>query len=142
MSTSITSLAELKVEIDKLTVERKIKERNLNVHIKEFAISMRPANLIKNAFTSMSKDTELKSMLKTKGAEAAIGFVVTQLLFKNANPIIRTAATLFGTSFATTIFGDDSSKYIEKIKNIYQKFISRKEPVEDEQFNEGDNYTR
>lgn len=134
-------MAQLKLEIDRLTSEKHLKEKQLNMYIKDFSQSLKPANLVRNIFSSITGNSELKGMLKTKGTEAALGFVVTQLLFKNANPLVRTAATVLGTSFATTIFGEDSSKYVEKIKTLFQKFRKKKEETDSEQFNEGDIYT-
>ena len=140
MKRNIHSLAQLKLEIDRLSSEKHFKEKQLNTYVKEYTQSLKPANLIRNAFTSITGDSELKGMLKTKGTEAAIGFVVTQLLFKNANPLVRTAATVLGTTFASSIFGEEGPKYVEKIKNLYQKFRSKKTDDNPDSFNEGDNY--
>jgi len=96
--------------------------------------------MLKSAFSSVKKDPDVKGMLKTKGVEAVITMLVTQLLFKNSNPIIRTAATLFGTSFATGVFGDDASKYINKVKTLFQKFKRKSDPKGDEFFDEEDIY--
>lgn len=141
MKTKISSRDQLKIEIQRLTLEKQVKENQIKNHVKDYAQAMKPANLVKNAFSSLKGDDELKGMLKTKGIEAAIGFVVTQLVFKNSNPFVRTAATLLGTSFATGIFGEDSSKYIEKIKNIYHKFKAKHDKKGEGLFNEEDVYT-
>ena len=122
MKRNIHSLAQLKLEIDRLSSEKHFKEKQLNTYVRDFSQALKPANLVKNIFSSITGNSELKGMLKTKGTEAALGFVVTQLLFKNANPLVRTAATVLGTSFASTIFGDDSAKYVDKIKSLFKKF--------------------
>src|SRR6187402_2434274 len=111
MKANITSRSQLQLEIERLTSEKQVREKQLNLHLKEYAQSLKPINMLKSAFNSVKKDPDVKGMLKTKGVEAVITMLVTQLLFKNSNPIIRTAATLFGTSFATGVFGDDASKY-------------------------------
>ena len=140
MSRNIQNLAQLRLEIVRLTVEKQVHEKQISIYVKEYAQSLRPINLLKNAFNSVRGDEELKGAIKTKGLEAAIGFVVTQLLFKKASPFIRTAATILGTSFATNIFGDDSSKYIGKIKELIHKFRSKKEERQSERFNDEDIY--
>jgi hypothetical protein len=43
------------------------------------------------------------------------------LVFKNASPLIRTAASVLGSTAALKFFGDDSGKYIEKIRSLYDK---------------------
>lgn len=141
MKKNIDSLASLKLEIARLTVEQQMQEKLLGGYLKDYARSMSPANLVKNAFKSITGDPEIKSSFKTKGVEAAIGFVVTQLLFKNANPLVRTAASVLGTSFASGIFGDESTKYIDKIKNFYQRFRKKKEDTGAPLFGEEDNYS-
>ncbi len=140
MKKNIHSLSELRVEIERLTLDKLERERRLSGYIKEYANSMKPANLVKSAFSSISNDPSLKGMLKSKGAEAAMGFLVSQLIFKNSNPIVRTAATLLGTGFATNIFGQDGSQYVNKIKTLYKKFRSRKDDGSQNDFNEEDIY--
>ena len=140
MHQNIQTLAQLRLEIDRLTIAKEIHEKQISIYVKEYAQSLRPINLLKNAFNSVKEDSELKNAMKTKGIEAAIGFVVTQLLFKNASPFIRTAATVLGTSFATNLFGDDASGFMEKIKNLVQKFRSKKGVEPSERFNDEDLY--
>ena len=141
MTKNIQSRAELRSEIERLTTEKQISEEKLNSMIREFSQSMRPVNLLKNAFGSMKKDTELTRMMKTRGLEALVGFAVSQLVFKKSNPLIRTAATLMGTSFASGVFGDDALKYVDKLKHLYQKFKSKTSRKESGSFNEEDIYT-
>ena len=78
MKRNINSLAQLKLEIDRLSSEKKFKERQLNTYVRDFSQALKPANLVKNIFSSITGNSELKGMLKTKGTEAALGFVVTQ----------------------------------------------------------------
>ena len=133
-------MTELKQEIQRLSAVKQLKEQQLRLKIKDASQQMKPINLIKSAFSSISGDKELKSELAIKGTEAALGFIVTNLLFKNSNPVVRTAATLLGTTFATKIFGEDSSKYIEKIKSIYEKFKKKHSDVSVDEFREEDIY--
>jgi|SRR5688572_23969422 len=141
MKVNISSRSQLKLEIERVTQEKLRQEQQINQHLRDYAQSLKPINMIKNAFSSVNKDQDLKGMFKKKGIEAAVALMVTQLLFKNSNPIIRTAATLFGTSFATGVFGDDASKYITKIKNLFQKFKRKSDQRDNEFFNEEDIYT-
>ena len=141
MKKNIHSRVQLKAEIERLTLEKKVKEQHLNQTIRDYSTSLKPINLIKNAFGSLKNDTDVKGMLKTKGIEAAIGFFVTQMAFKNSNPIIRTAATSLGTSFASGVFGDDSVKYVEKFKKLFQKFRTKIGRGTPGSFNEEDIYT-
>ena len=142
MKPSIHSLETLRAEILRLKEEKKIRENQLRLSVKHIGNEMKPANLIKSAFHSVSNDSELTSQLKSKGLEAALGFVVTNLLFKNANPLIRTAATVFGTTFASKLFGEESGKVIEKVKSLYEKFKQHSEKSSKPgEFNEEDIYT-
>ena len=141
MKKNIQSRAELKAEIEKLTAEKILAEERLNKKIRDFSVSMKPVNLLKSAFGSMKKDPELTGMIKTRGLEALSGFIISQLIFKNSNPLVRTAATLMGTSFASGVFGDDALKYIDKLKQLYRKFRSKSGNKSSEIFNEGDNYS-
>ena len=137
MKKQISSLAELRLEIENLSVEKHLKERELNQQFQDWSQRMKPANLIKSAFSSLTGDSELKTQLASKGTEAALGFIVTNLLFKNSNPIVRTAATIVGTAFASKVFGEDSSVYIDKIKSIFEKFRKKEDAII---FDEKDNY--
>lgn len=141
MSKNIQSVADLKTQIALITEEKSKQELRLKNHVRDFTNSLKPANLIKNAFSSINSDPEIKSTLKIKGAEAAIAFIVTQLLFKNSNPIFRVAATVLGTSFAGKIFGADASKYIDRIKSVYNKFRNKNKEEGSDLFNEEDIYT-
>ena len=137
MKKQISSLAELRLEIENLSVEKHLKERELNQQFQDWSQRMKPANLIKSAFSSLTGDSELKTQLASKGTEAALGFIVTNLLFKNSNPIVRTAATIVGTAFASKVFGEDSSVYIDKIKTLFEKFRKKEDTII---FDEQDNY--
>ena len=140
MKKIIRSRAELQAEIDKLTLEKQVSEQNLNRLVRDFSTAMKPLNLIKSAFGSVKSDKELSGRMKTRGLEALTGFVVSQLIFKNSNPLIKTAATLMGTSFASGVFGDDALKYVDKLKNLYQKFRSKNRDTSADSFNEDDIY--
>lgn len=141
MKKDIHSRAQLHLEIERLSAEKKLKEQHLNQVIRDYSTSLKPINLIKNAFGSLKNDKDVKGMLKTKGLEAALGFFITQMAFKNSNPLVKTAATVLGTSFASGVFGDDSVKYIEKIKKLYQKFRAKTGRGAPGTFNEEDIYT-
>lgn len=142
MKPAINSLETLRAEIIRLREEKKVRENQLRKSVQHLGNELKPANLIKSAFHSVSDDSELKSQLKSKGLEAALGFVVTNLLFKNANPVIRTAATVFGTTFASKLFGEESGKIIERVKSLYEKIRKQAEPsAKPGEFNEEDIYT-
>ncbi len=140
MKTKIENIHQLREQIIRLSGEKLVKEEMLKARVRDFSQQMKPVNLIKNAFNSIKGDSELKSQLASKGTEAALGFIVTNLLFKNSNPVIRTAATVLGTAFASKVFGEDSPKYMEKIKGLFEKFKKKSKDVEDTDFNEEDNY--
>ncbi len=140
MKKNIHTLAELRVEIERLTIEKLEREHRLSGYIKDYANSLKPANLIKSAFGSITSDPSLKGMLKSKGVEAAMGFIVSQLIFKNSNPFVRTAATVLGTGFASNIFGQDGPNYLDKLKVLYKKFKNRKNAGPQNDFNERDIY--
>lgn len=140
MKTKIDSLATLQLEIDRLKSLKAAKDIQLKQSFQHLSNELKPVNLIKSTFNSITKDNELKSQIQSKGLEAALGFVVTNLLFKNANPMIRTAATLFGTTFASKLFGEDSANIIGRIKNLYQKIKEKSPEEENKPFDEGDIY--
>jgi hypothetical protein len=104
MKTKIDSLATLQLEIERLKSLKAAKDIQLKQSFQHLSNELKPVNLIKSTFNSITKDRELKTQIQSKGLEAALGFVVTNLLFKNANPVIRTAATLFGTTFRFQTF--------------------------------------
>jgi hypothetical protein len=141
MKKPIQSRADLKSEIARLSAEKQVAEHKLNTMIREFSTSMKPMNLIKSAFGSMKNDPDMKSIIKTRGLEALVGFVVSQLVFKKSNPFVRTAATVMGTSFASGIFGDDAINYVDKLKQLYRKFRDRKGKKDSGSFNEDDIYS-
>ncbi len=140
MKTKIENIDQLREQIIRLSGEKLVKEEMLKARVKDFSQQLKPVNLIKNAFNSIKGDSELKSQLASKGTEAALGFIVTNLLFKNSNPVIRTAATVLGTAFASKVFGEDSSKYIEKIKGLFEKFKKKSGEGENKEFDEEDIY--
>ncbi len=141
MTKTIQSHADLRSEIERLTVERQIAEQRLNSKIRDFSTAMKPINLLKNAFGTVKNDSELSTMIKTRGIEALIGFVISQLVFKKSNTLVRTAATLMGTSFASGIFGGDALKYVDKLKQLFKKFKSKTEQKPQGSFNEEDTYS-
>ncbi len=141
MNRNIQNLAELKVQIALLSKEKIIQEQLLKNKFRGLTNSLKPVNLIKNAFAGIAGDRGIRNSFKSKGAEAAIGFLVTQLLFKNTNPVFRLAATVVGTSFAGKIFGEDSPKYIEKIKTIFNRYRTKRNEPDSGLFNEEDIYT-
>lgn len=140
MKTKIHSLSELQAEIQRLKESKHLKEVKLRSDARHLSQQLKPINLIKNAFSSFSGDSELKSQVASKGIEASIGFLLTNLIFKNANPLIRTAAAVAGTAFASKIFGEDSPKYIDKIKQLIEKLKSKKGKEKNPAFNEEDIY--
>jgi len=140
MKTKIHSRTELRSEIERLKQLRLSKEIKIRTDFDNLAEQLKPANLVKSAFSSLAGDSELKNQVASKGTEAALGFLFTNLIFKNANPLIRTIAAVAGTAAASKIFGEDSSKYIEKIKNIYHKIRRKKSKDADFTFNERDIY--
>ncbi len=140
MKTKIDSLATLQLEIERLKSLKAAKDIQLKQSFQNLSNELKPVNLIKSTFSSITKDSELKNQMQSKGLEAALGFVVTNLLFKNANPVIRTAATLFGTTFASKLFGEDSGNIIGRIKNLYQKIKEKSPDEENKPFDEGDIY--
>ncbi len=141
MKKHIHSLAALRLEIDKLTAEKEIKEVTIKSHFSNLKENLKPANLLKSAFASFSGNSNFKNELASKGTEAALGFIVSNLLFRKSNFIVKAFATIIGTSFASKIFGDDSSHFIDKIKNLYQKFVKKSSHRKEEvAFNEEDIY--
>ena len=140
MKKNIQTRADLKAEIARLTVEKQVAEQNLNKMIREYSVAMKPSNLLKNALGSVKNDKELTGMLKTRGLEALLGFVVSQVLFKNSNPFVKTAATLMGTSFASGVFGEGAMKYIDKLKNLFQKFRTKSGESKEDSYSDEDIY--
>ena len=140
MKKNIQTRDDLKAEIARLTLEKEVAEQNLNRMVREYSVAMKPVNLLKNAFGSVKNDKELSGMLKTRGLEALMGFVVSQLVFKNSGTLVKTAATLMGTTFASGVFGDDAMKYVEKIKKLFGKFRSKGSDSNKDNFTEEDIY--
>lgn len=141
MKTKIHTLEELQHEIERLKEIKSLKEAKLRSDVKHLTVQLKPVNLIKSAFSSLTGDTELKTQVASKGLEATLGFLFTNLIFKNSNPMIRTAAAVLGTAAASKIFGEDSPKYIEKIKLLIDKIKRKRSEAKDASFNEGDIYT-
>jgi hypothetical protein len=122
MSKEIKSLSELRREIALLEARQADQEEKLQIRLKKLTEDLKPVNLIRNAYQSYSRDSGLNSQLVVKGAEAAIGFLVSNILFKNFGPAARTIASVVGSSVASGILGDQAEKYIGKFKNLIQKF--------------------
>jgi hypothetical protein len=116
MSKEISSLTELRREIALLEVKQTIQEEKLRTSLKNLTEELKPVNLIRGAFQSFKKDSNLNGQLAVKGAEAAIGFLVSNILFKNFGFVTRTVASVVGSSVASGILGDQAEKYIEKFK--------------------------
>ncbi len=140
MKAKIDSLATLQFEIERLKNMKAAKDFQLKQSFQNLSNELRPVNLIKSTFNSIAKNNELKSQMQSKGLEAALGFIVTNLLFKNSNPVIRTAATLFGTTFASKLFGEESGNIIARIKTLYQKIQEKSSEDLNKPFDEGDIY--
>lgn len=121
MKYTIRNRADLHRELSRLTEEKNVRERMMRANMKGFADQFRPGNLVKGFFKSLTGDQELKNQVTARGAEAALGFIISNLVFKNASPLIRTAASILGSTAAVKFFGDDSGKYVEKIKSMYEK---------------------
>lgn len=142
MKRSIRNRADLQMEIARLTGEKNVREKMLKENFHSFTEQLKPVNLIKSAFRSFTGDSELKSQLASKGTDAAIGFIISNLIFKNANPLIRTAASMLGSTVALKVFGDDSGHYVEKFKALFQKLktVAKKDDKESRAFDEEDIY--
>jgi hypothetical protein len=121
MKYSIQNRTDLRREMARLTEERNIKEKMMKANFKGFADQLRPVNLVKSFFRSVTGDQDLKNQVTARGVEATLGFIISNLVFKNASPLIRTAASVLGSTAALKFFGDDSGKYIEKIRSLYDK---------------------
>jgi len=121
MKYSIQNRTDLRREMARLTEERNIKEKMMKANFKGFADQFRPVNLVKSFFSSVTGDQDLKNQVTARGVEATLGFIISNLVFKNASPLIRTAASVLGSTAAVKFFGDDSGKYIEKIRSLYDK---------------------
>ena len=142
MKYTIRNRADLRREISRLTEERNVREKMMKASMKGFADQFKPVNLVKSFFKSLTGDQELKNQVTARGAEAALGFIISNLVFKNASPLIRTAASVLGSTAAVKFFGDDSGKYIEKIRSLYEKLknISSTGNKSDDVFDEEDIY--
>lgn len=128
MKRSIQNRADLHIEIARLKEEKVVRERMLKDNFRSLTDQLKPVNLIKSVFSSFSGDSELKSQLASKGTDAAIGFIISNLIFKNASPLIRTAASMLGSTVALKVFGEDSGHYVDKFKALFQKlrtFVKR-----------------
>lgn len=142
MKKDIRNRTDLRMEIARLTGEKDVREKMLKENFHSFTDQLKPINLIKSAFRSFTGDSELKSQLASKGTDAAIGFIISNLLFKNANPLIRTAASMLGSTVALKVFGDDSDHYVEKFKALFHKLktVLKKGENESRTFDEEDIY--
>jgi predicted lipase len=142
MKRTIRNRGDLQREITRLKEEKLVRERVMNDKIHSITEQLKPANLIRNAFRGFTGDSELKNAMASRGTEAVFGFVVSNLLFKNANPLIRTVASMLGTTAAMKFFGEDSGKYIEQIKNLFRKLkeAAGRQRKEDSMFDEEDIY--
>jgi len=142
MKYTIRNRADLHREISRLTEEKNVREKMMKANLKGFADQFRPVNLVKSFFKSVTGDQDLRNQVTARGAEAALGFIISNLVFKNASPLIRTAASVLGSTAAVKFFGDDSGKYIEKFRTLYDKLknIATKNNDTDDIFNEENIY--
>jgi hypothetical protein len=141
MTTHIHSINQLRTEKARLQLEKSAIEYRLKNHFKTVTTSVRPANLIKSALGSLASDSEVTGAIKTKGTEAAIGLIMSQLMLKNTNPVIRAVVGVVGSTLATTLLGGDASRYVEKVKSLYRKYKSRHSEKVTPEFDEDDIYT-
>lgn len=139
MTKPIQSLNELRTEISVLKSRQRLQEEKVRKSVKSLAESVKPANLVKNAIKSFGSDKNLRSDLTLKGAEAAVGFLVSNLLLRNFGPAAKIIASLAGTTVATSILGDHAGKYIDKFKNLFNKF-TKMNAKEETGFDEKDIY--
>ena len=138
----IQSRAELRLEIERLKVQQHLHEVQIHERIRSITEKLKPINLIKSSLSSFSSDSDMKNQFTSKGIEAILGFVVSNLLFRKSNVIIRTVASILGSSLVLKFFGEDSGKYLEKIQSLYMKVkgMMKKDDKDDSVFNEGDIY--
>ncbi len=122
MSREIKSYTELKAHIGRLTIERELKELKIRESVQKLSEQLRPANLIKSAFSSVSSDSELRSGFAVKGIETALSFLLTNVVLRKAGPFMKTIATLAGTTMLSQIIGDEGGKYLDKIKSFISRF--------------------
>lgn len=140
MSNKINSLKDLKLEIAVLQTKQAVQQDQLKSDIKSLTESLRPANLIRNAIKSFGTDSGLRGDMTRKGAEAAVGFLISNLLLKNFGPAAKTLAALAGTTVATSVLGEHAEKYIGKFKDLIEKF-KKKSGAEGDNFDEKDIYS-
>lgn len=141
MTTHIHSITQLRSEKARLELEKSALEYRLKQHFITVKASVKPVNMIKSALGSLASDSEVTGAIKTKGAEAAIGLLMSQMVLKNTNPVIRAVVGVVGTTLAATLLGDNASHYVEKIKALYRKYKARHAKKERPDFNEDDIYT-
>jgi hypothetical protein len=142
MNQPITSLAELKAEINRLVIEKERLEIKIQGQVQELYEQVKPANLIRNLFASVSNDTELKNQFAVKGAETILSFIISNIFLRRSSPLIKTIATLAGTTALSQIVGEDASKYLKKAKNFFINLLRklRKDDRSEPEFNEVDIY--
>ncbi len=122
MKTHFRSIAELQQEIIRLESEKVVIEKRLKNHFKNVGETFHPAHFIKSAFKSLISDKEVTDTVKSKTAEAAIGLLVSQLILRNSNPLIKAVGGVMGTTMASSVFGDTATYFIDKIKVLYRKY--------------------
>lgn len=122
MPKEIHSLRDLQTEIAILKAKQAVQEEQLRGRLKKMSEDLKPINLIRSTIQSFTQGSGLKGETTKRGAEAAIGFLVSNILFKNFNPVARTVATVVGTGLASELLGEQAGKYIQKFKDLAEKF--------------------
>ena len=133
-------MSDLRKEIASLQKKQEEQEARLKVSVQRLTESLKPANLIKSTLKSFGSDSKLRGDLTKKGAEAAVGFLISNILLRNFGPAAKTLASLAGTTVATSVLGEHAGTYIEKFKNLIEKF-KKKSGANRDSFDEKDIYS-
>lgn len=141
MNPEIHSLQQLRAEIRRLSDIKKNQEASLIIKTHLLADSLRPENLVKTVFSSLTRSSELKQQVTSFGADATIGYLFSNVILKNANPMLRAISTYAAPVIFSYFFGDESGKYLDKFKNLISRFRRKDKNGQDETFDEKDIYS-
>jgi len=120
---SITDIKSLRFEILQAEAIQNEKEKKLNDSLQVLSGKLHPSNLVREAisgfFNSKSKTGADNSF------EKIVGFIITDLLLRNASPVIKAAGVAIGSLISSELMGEGSEKIIQRLKDLFEKIKGR-----------------
>lgn len=129
--TKFQNLQELRLERQKLYLKKVFLEEEIHEDYLELRESLKPKNLIKGLI--MPNHSEHKNGSEISPTTLNIGstlldMLVSKVVFKNSSFIKKIATSYIIRSAGPAILEKIAPTLLSKIKNIYSKYIDKKEP--------------